>query len=309
MGKNKKEAVKKPFTKKWWFWLLVILVVGGIFSNIQNNRGNTVNTLSTPEPTENQSVKTDIQDDIIDEDDSAEDNHLYDDATVKDVMNGFRTEKLGEYSIVYIDSSLVTEENMNDWYFNYVSQNNFNWCMILYTDKNDNSGVYAVQGMVQKDILFEEDEYGDYMVGDSSNSTVYVPTEDNTLKELMVDNIDDQAINISADQFVEEVRTVIQGAISSKDEAITDVVLKDGDLCVCVDFSKASPTFITLEDLALSRTSSITDAILELTSYDSLWETITVDFGEIGHITNHKSNMKSNGFGRYFPAENFKLDK
>lgn len=183
MGKNKKEAVKKPFTKKWWFWLLVLLVVGGIFSNTQNNKGNTVNTLNTPEPTENQSAKTDIQDDIIDEDDNAEDNHLYDDATVKDVMNGFRTEKLGEYSIVYIDSSLVTEENLNDWYFNYVSQNNFNWCMILYTDKNDNSGVYAIRGMVQKDVLFEEDEYGDYILGDSSSSVFYVPTNDNMLKE------------------------------------------------------------------------------------------------------------------------------
>lgn len=191
MGKNKKEAVKKPFTKKWWFWLLVILVVGGIFSNTQNNKGNTVNTLNTPEPTENQSVKTDIQDDIIDEDDNAEDYHLYDNATVKDVMNGFRTEKLGEYSIVYIDSSLVTEENLNDWYFNYVSQNDFNWCMILYTDKNDNSGVYAVKGLVQRDILFEEDEYGDYMLGDSSNSTVYVPTENNILKELILDNNDE----------------------------------------------------------------------------------------------------------------------
>ena len=37
-----------------------------------------------------------------------------------------------------------------------------------------------------------------------------------------------------------------------------------------------------IEDLAISRTSSITDAILELTDYDSQWNTITVDFGDVG---------------------------
>lgn len=113
---------------------------------------------------------------------------------------------------------------------------------------------------------------------------------------------------VSADQFVEEVKTAIQGAISSKTEAITDVVLKDGDLCVYVDFSNADPSPLTLEDLALARTSSITDAILELTDYDSLWETITVDFGEIGHITNNKADVENSGFGRYFPGEGLTLE-
>lgn len=115
------------------------------------------------------------------------------------------------------------------------------------------------------------------------------------------------AEGVSADQFVAEVRTAIQGAISSKSEAIADVVLKDGDLCVYVDFSNADPTPFTLEDLALSRTSSITDAILELTDYDSLWETITVDFGETGHVTNNKSDVANSGFGRYFPDNGWTL--
>lgn len=113
--------------------------------------------------------------------------------------------------------------------------------------------------------------------------------------------------DVSADKFVEDVKTAIQGAISSKTESIQDVVLKDGDLCVYVDFSNADPSPLTLEDLALSRTGSITDAILELKDYDGLWETITVDFGEVGHITNNKADIDNNEFGRYFPSENFKL--
>lgn len=119
---------------------------------------------------------------------------------------------------------------------------------------------------------------------------------------------DGQTGGVSADKFVEEVKTAIQGAISSKTEAITDVVLENGDLCIYVDFSKADPSPLTLEDLALSRTSSITDAILELKDYDELWETITVDFGDVGHITNSKTDMKNSGFGRYFPAEDFKIE-
>lgn len=112
--------------------------------------------------------------------------------------------------------------------------------------------------------------------------------------------------DVPTDKFVEDVKAAIQDAIG-EGEAIASVVLENNDLCVYVDFSKADPAPLTMEDLALSRASSITDAILELQDYDSLWETITVDFGETGHITNSKADIQTNGFGRYFPSENFKL--
>ncbi len=111
--------------------------------------------------------------------------HIYDDAEVKDVMNGVRTEKLGEYSIIHIDSSKLTDDVLADWYFNYVEKNDFNWCMILYTDKDDNSGVYAIKGVVTKDTCFDKDEYGDYSVGSSSDEITYIPNDDDqTLKVL-----------------------------------------------------------------------------------------------------------------------------
>ena len=136
--------------------------------------------------------------------------------------------------------------------------------------------------------------------GDTPPTTTAKQEESQTPEETKTDDV-------SADKFVEDVKTAIQGAISSKTESIQDVVLKDGDLCVYVDFSNADPSPLTLEDLALSRTGSITDAILELKDYDSLWETITVDFGEVGHITNNKADIQTSGGGRYFPSENFKL--
>jgi hypothetical protein len=110
------------------------------------------------------------------------DSHIYNNAQVKDVMNGSRTEKIGEYSIIETTSDEVTEEALIDWYFNYVANNDFNWCMILYLDKDDNSGVYATTGMIQKDVLFAKDNYDDFMVGNSANATLYVPTDDNKLE-------------------------------------------------------------------------------------------------------------------------------
>lgn len=139
---------KKPVYKKWWFWLIVAVIVLAIFG-----------------------------------DNSTTGAHIYDRANVKDVMNGSRTEKIGKYSIIKVDSAEVTMEALTDWYFNYVSVKDYNWCMILYTDRNDNSGVYAIHGMVLKDVFFKKDEYGDYMMVDSSNSIFYSPTNDNTLKE------------------------------------------------------------------------------------------------------------------------------
>ena len=115
------------------------------------------------------------------------------------------------------------------------------------------------------------------------------------------------AIN-SAEQQATSVKTAISGAIDSDNEAITDVALKDKDLCVTVDLSKAAPSPLTIEDLAISRTSSITDAILELTDYDSQWNTITVDFGDVGKVVCDKDSIKENeAGGRYFPSEIFTL--
>lgn len=109
-------------------------------------------------------------------------------------------------------------------------------------------------------------------------------------------------------KFVEDVKTAISGAIDSDNEVIADVALNDKDLCVTVDLSKANPEPLTMEDLAISRTSSITDAILELTDYDSQWNTITVDFGDVGKVVCDKDSIRENeAGGRYFPSENFTL--
>jgi len=117
------------------------------------------------------------------------------------------------------------------------------------------------------------------------------------------------ASSTSNDNFLEAARTAAKDGLGDG-EAIKKVELENGELCIYVDFSNADPTPFTIDELAVSRTSSITDEILKLKTYDASWDTITVDFGSVGRITNKKSSAQDNGYGgRYFPSSNFKLVK
>lgn len=109
--------------------------------------------------------------------------HIYDDAEVLDVLNGSGTDVIGEFSLTIADSSEITDEVLADWYFNYVTVNDYNWCVILYSDSDSNEGVYAIQGFVDKDVTLSVNETdGTYVLEDSSNATTYYPTSDNTLE-------------------------------------------------------------------------------------------------------------------------------
>lgn len=106
--------------------------------------------------------------------------------------------------------------------------------------------------------------------------------------------------DISPESFVSTVEEAIQGAVGS-DEYITDVALTGGTLTVSVDLSKADTTILPLEDLAVSRASSITDDFLELEEYDDLWNKIVIDFGDIGSVSRTSNDIIENEYGmRYF---------
>lgn len=126
-------------------------------------------------------------------------------------------------------------------------------------------------------------------------------TEKNTEEETMIADTD-----ISPESFVNAVEEAIQGAVGS-DEYITDVALTGGTLTVSVDLSKADTTILPLEDLAVSRASSITDDFLELEEYDNLWNKIVIDFGDIGSVSRTSNDIIENEYGmRYF--EIYELD-
>lgn len=63
-------------------------------------------------------------------------------------------------------------------------------------------------------------------------------------------------------KFVEEAKTVTQDSIG-ENEQITNIEYNNRDLRVYVDLSQATPDPLTYEDLAISRTSSITDQAMK----------------------------------------------
>lgn len=111
---------------------------------------------------------------------------------------------------------------------------------------------------------------------------------------------------ISTDTAIEQIKSAISGQVG-QNEAITDVVFKDKDLYVYVDFTNVDASK-DKEALAEVRFSSITDEILAL-NIDDLWDTITVDYGDIGHITDDKSTIEESEYGRFFNGSNIHIQK
>lgn len=188
----------KPLWKKWWFWAIVVVVLISGTNTINNNSPHeeepqkqvTEESMKkqTAEETQEQETpietETPVETETETQTEKENENHIYDNAIVKSIINGSRTEKIGEYSIIETDSSLVTEENLTDWYFNYIANSDFNYGIILYTDKNNKEGVYAIEGFVEKNAVFDKDEFGDYSLSDSSQSIILAPTDEGTLKEI-----------------------------------------------------------------------------------------------------------------------------
>lgn len=108
-------------------------------------------------------------------------------------------------------------------------------------------------------------------------------------------------------KFIENIQEAIKGQVG-ENEFIMGVTLENEDLHIGVDFSKVDPAPLTMKDLAILRTASITKKILEFAEYDDLWQTIIIDFKDLGYIKNNKQDIKDSEYGRYFSEENFKLE-
>jgi len=146
-----------------------------------------------------------------------------------------------------------------------------------YVDKEEHDASIIGEGM----------EYGDHFY------------DMETGKEVTTDS-DENAGTVESDELVAAVKEAIDGAVGY-DEKITDVSFDGTTLAIKVDLSGADTSILSAAEIAESRVSSITDNILQLDDqYYNTWEEITVDFGDIGKITFGKSDVKNNGFGKYF---------
>ena len=90
-------------------------------------------------------------------------------------------------------------------------------------------------------------------------------------------------------------------------------VREDKDLFIEVDLTHANDNSnikLPLDVVAETSVSQITDPILDLgDEYYNAWNTITLDFGDYGHVTFSKSNVAANSVGKYFSYEGDVLQK
>ncbi len=109
--------------------------------------------------------------------------HIYDNAVVIDMMNGPRTEKIGEYSVIEAPSTDITEDVLNDWFYNYIEKTDYSFYIISFTDK-PGFGVHGMNTMITVNAGLNVDENGDYSVISGENEQYYSPGNDGTLHEI-----------------------------------------------------------------------------------------------------------------------------
>ena len=125
--------------------------------------------------------------------DNSTNSHIYDKAKIEDQMNGLGNKKIGKISVIKINSTDITQENLEDWYFNYVLKHvetnghtvegdKYAYCLIIYKDKPD-MGI-AYNGVLSKDVQIKKDKSG-YSIG--NNGQILIPTDENHLKEFKVE--------------------------------------------------------------------------------------------------------------------------
>lgn len=194
------------------FWLLIFIIGGTGNSDTETTKTDTVDS------------DTSI---VVENTVPEESSHIYDNAEVVDLMNGFGTEKIGTITVTKANKSDCTDDALVDWYMNYVKNNSdSNYHIIVYND-NPQKGVYTMgSGFIQKDITLFAEDNGTYMLGDDAGSTYY--TVDETAKKLSVQ------FAMADSSIVEDVKAKVDAVIPAEyknsDLYIVDVAGEEGSL-------------------------------------------------------------------------------
>lgn len=140
---------KKPFYKKKWFIILIALFVLGLIGN----------AINPPKET-----------------------HIYDDAKIKNELSG-SGEKIGKVSVIKAQSKDITDKVLTDWYFNHVEKTDYNYYLIEYTDFNCKKGVWAINGLVEKDCDLSPSPTNDGINMKSGDGIIYTPSDNKLIKD------------------------------------------------------------------------------------------------------------------------------
>jgi lipoprotein len=118
---------------------------------------------------------------------------------------------------------------------------------------------------------------------------------------------------VSSEELVAKVTELLPNNMTEGSELKNVAVREDKDLFIEVDLTHANDNSnikFPLDVVAETSVSQITDPILDLgDEYYNAWNTITLDFGDYGHVTFSKSDVTANAAGKYFSYEGDVLQK
>lgn len=118
---------------------------------------------------------------------------------------------------------------------------------------------------------------------------------------------------VSSDELIAKVTELLPDNMTEGAELKNVAVREDKDLFIEVDLTHANDNSnikLPLDVVAETSVSQITDPILDLgDEYYNAWNTITLDFGDYGHVTFSKSDVTANAAGKYFSYEGDVLQK
>ena len=131
--------------------------------------------------------------------------------------------------------------------------------------------------------------------------TTVAPTEETTEKDEGTTVAEaETATEITEEEYLEQVKKAVADN-TGENEIIESITLENRILTIKDDISKVHENLnieIPIEDLAVSNACSITDGILELDT--SLWDTIVIDFKNIGTVTKSTADIVDSEYGKYF---------
>lgn len=320
---------KRFYQKKWflWLWLIILPPVGIVllWTVHKTMKKKTKVILSvifalwfiilmvaangdgsdTPTNTGNDTPQTEQREDIVSEKETdTEETKESESVPHRDGMYGVSDKDIESLDI---DSQFTVSKVINDvtsnWRISVINKSmNFEEYALSYYKKyfTDDKEIHAIVNfayMTTTKITVN---------GDMLNVMVYeyVKDEEHDAKKLFggmlyseyqiyldngdiikVEHTDDSDVEVTPENFISDIKNLIDN------NAVTDVILENSNLCILVD-TNANTTTLSIENWATIQATSITDNILSLsTQYDTLWDTITVDFGEAGKVINSKSDM------------------
>ena len=163
---------KKPLTKRWWFWTAAVVLVLGIIGNISN----AVNGGEEAPPTLSSSFVSS----------QPEANpFLQPETQAADVMNGFRTEKLGQWACIHMEKAeakAAGEDAFSEFAKTNVQGSGYNWWSVIFEDGTGicftGSHTYvSTYGRLDDEGCITE-ALGDISLDTKTSRTIYTPRKE-----------------------------------------------------------------------------------------------------------------------------------